>query len=109
MRISVRDSLLLAKLSRDTATDGPKAEVQVAVDQEVTVGSRLLEMWRETLGNEELTMDDDPLQLGATSMQIMSIVGRLAEEMSIEVPIEAMFDAITIGEQAAALTLGLPA
>jgi hypothetical protein len=42
-------------------------------------------------------------------MQIMSIVGRLAEEMSIEVPIEAMFDAITIGEQAAALTLGLPA
>jgi acyl carrier protein len=77
----------------------------VAVDQQATIESKLLEMWRETFGDVELTLDDDPLQLGATSMQIMAIVGRLAEEMSIEVPIEAMFDAITIGEQAAALAL----
>jgi acyl carrier protein len=76
-------------------------------DQKVmqtTIEQKLLAMWREALGNEALTADDDPLQLGATSMQIMGIVGRLAEEMSIEVPIEAMFDAITIGEQATALS-----
>ncbi|MGO9954558.1 MAG: acyl carrier protein [Solirubrobacteraceae bacterium] len=79
----------------------------MAVDQQVmqtTIEHKLLAMWREALGNEELTADDDPLQLGATSMQIMTIVGRLAEELSIEVPIEAMFDAITIGEQAVALS-----
>jgi myxalamid-type nonribosomal peptide synthetase MxaA len=79
----------------------------LAVDQQVmqtTIEQKLLAMWRETLGNEDLTAYDDPLQLGATSMQIMAIVARVAEEMSIEVPIEAMFDAITIGEQAIALS-----
>ena len=79
----------------------------MTVDQQATIESKLLDMWRETLGEDGLSRDDDPLQLGATSMQIMAIVGRLAEEMSIEVPIEAMFDAITIGEQAEALSLGL--
>jgi myxalamid-type nonribosomal peptide synthetase MxaA len=79
----------------------------LAVDPQTlqtTIEQKLLAMWREALGNEELTADDDPLQIGATSMQIMTIVGRLAEEMQIEVPIEAMFDAITIGEQAEALS-----
>ena len=80
----------------------------MAVDQQEAIGSRLLAMWRETLGDDALTLDDDPMQLGATSMQIMSIVGRLAEELSIEVDVEAMFDAITIGEQAVALSLSLP-
>ena len=80
----------------------------MAVDQAATqakIESKLLDMWQEQLGGRQLSLDDDPLQLGATSMQIMSIVGRLAEEMSIEVPIEAMFDAITIAEQAQALSL----
>jgi acyl carrier protein len=79
----------------------------LAIDQPVmqtTIEQKLLGIWRETLGNDELTADDDPLRLGATSMQIMTIVGRLAEEMSIEIPIEALFDAITIGEQAIALS-----
>jgi acyl carrier protein len=69
------------------------------------IEKKLLEMWQEQLGGQRLSADDDPLQLGATSLQIMSIVGRLAEEMSIEVPIEAMFDAITIAEEAEALSL----
>jgi acyl carrier protein len=81
----------------------------VAVDQQemqVTIEHRLLELWREVLRNDELTADDDPLQLGVTSMQIIALVGRVAEEMAIEVSIEAMFDAITIHEQAVALSQG---
>ncbi|MGO9959637.1 MAG: phosphopantetheine-binding protein [Solirubrobacteraceae bacterium] len=68
------------------------------------IEDRLLEMWRETLRRDTLTADDDPLQFDVTSMQIMAIVGRLAEELAIEVRVEAMFDAFTIREQAAALT-----
>ncbi len=76
-------------------------------DGQATIETKLLHMWRETFGNDGLTLDDDPLQLGATSMQIMTVVARIAEELSIEVPIEAMFDAITIGEQAEALATAL--
>lgn len=70
---------------------------------QTTIEDKLLDLWRETLGDDALTLDADPLELGATSMQIMSVIGRIAEEMSLEVPVEALFDAITIGEQASAL------
>jgi acyl carrier protein len=72
-----------------------------------TIEGKLLSLWRETLGDEGLDLDADPLQLGATSLQIMSVIGRIAEEMAIEVPVEALFDAITIGEQAEALATSL--
>jgi len=83
-------------------TDGAGAD-----DKLEAIQRQLLALWSETLRNDSLTLDDDPLQLGATSMQIMSVIGRLAEEMTIEVPVEAMFDAITIGEQASTLRTGL--
>jgi acyl carrier protein len=64
------------------------------------VAESLLHFWRETLANDALTLEDDVMMLGATSVQIMSVIGRVAEELSIEVPVEALFDAITIGDQA---------
>jgi acyl carrier protein len=72
---------------------------------QTTIEDKLLDLWRETLADDALTLDADPLELGATSMQIMSVIGRIAEEMSLEVPVEALFDAITIGEQASALVM----
>jgi acyl carrier protein len=45
--------------------------------------------------------------LGATSLQIMNVIARLAEEKDIEVPVEALFDAITIGDQAEVLSTGV--
>jgi acyl carrier protein len=72
-------------------------------EQQVTIEHKLLSLWRETLQDDSLDAEADPLQLGATSMQIMSVIGRIAEEMAIEVPVEALFDAITIAEQAQAL------
>jgi acyl carrier protein len=93
-------------LSVDTSARN-ESEAAGADDELATIQRELLALWREMLRNDALTLDDDPLQLGATSMQIMSVIGRLAEEMSIEVPVEAMFDAITIGEQASTLRMGL--
>ena len=69
-----------------------------------TVAETLLGFWRETLANDALTLQDDVMMLGATSVQIMSVIGRVAEELSIEVPVEALFDAITIGDQAEVLS-----
>lgn len=70
------------------------------LDEEAAMGDQLLALWRKTLGNEDLTRDDDPLMLGATSLQIMSVISQIAEQMAIDVPVEALFDAITIGDQA---------
>lgn len=64
----------------------------------------LVQMWKEALENDGLTLDDDVLMLGATSLQMMHVIGRLAEDLSIEVPVEALFDAITIRDQAEALS-----
>ena len=74
--------------------------------QQTTIAEALLALWRETLDNDALTLDDDPLMLGATSMQIMNVIARVAEDLAIEVPVEAMFDAITIGDQAEVLATG---
>ncbi|MGP0052654.1 MAG: phosphopantetheine-binding protein [Solirubrobacteraceae bacterium] len=74
------------------------------MNDEPTVADTLLRFWKETLANDALTLDDDVMMLGATSVQIMSVIGRVAEELSIEVPVEALFDAITIGDQAEVLT-----
>jgi hypothetical protein len=71
--------------------------------QQTTLQEALVQMWREALGNDELTLEDDVLMLGATSLQIMNVIGRLAEDLSIDAPVEALFDAITIREQAEAL------
>jgi acyl carrier protein len=83
--------------------EGPSA----TEDTQETIEAVLLQYWRETLDNDTLAADDDPLMLGATSMQIMSVVARLAEEKSIEVPVDAMFDAITIADQAEVLASAL--
>lgn len=71
---------------------------------QAAIADTLLSLWRETLQNDGLTLDDDVMMLGATSMQIMTVIGRMADELGIEVPVEPLFDAITIGDQAEALS-----
>jgi len=64
---------------------------------------RLLELWRDTLADETVGADDDVLQLGATSLQMMTVVGQIAEEFDLDVPVEVLFDAVTIADQWRAL------
>jgi len=72
-------------------------------DHRVTIGELLLALWRKTLDDDALTPEDDPLMLGATSLQIMAVIGEIAEQAAIEVPVEALFDAVTIADQAEVL------
>lgn len=72
-------------------------------DRRSEIEPKLLMLWRETLSLPAITLDDDVLKLGATSLHMMSIISLLSDEYSIDIPVEALFDAITISDQAAAL------
>lgn len=87
----------------DGAGPGLSWIMAIPSDLRSTIETRLLELWREVLGSETITLDDDVLQLGATSLQMMSVIGRIATQLGTDVPLEAFFDAITIGDQATVL------
>jgi acyl carrier protein len=72
-------------------------------DLRSSIEPKLLEMWRETLGSTSITLEDDVLKLGATSLHMMSVISQIAEDYGIDVPVEALFDAVTISDQAEAL------
>jgi acyl carrier protein len=68
-------------------------------DRKSAIEPKLLKMWREALGLPTITLDDDVLKLGATSLHMMSIISQIADEYAVDIPVEALFDAITISDQ----------
>ena len=78
------------------------------VDRSTRVHAQLLALWREVLERDDLTEHDDPLELGATSIQLMAVIGRVGDELSIDAPIDEILDARSIGAQAEALLAACP-
>jgi acyl carrier protein len=70
--------------------------------QQPAFEARLVEFWCEILGRP-VTPEDDVLQLGASSLQIMTVIGQIADEFEVDIPVEVVFDAITIRDQAIAM------
>ncbi len=61
-----------------------------------TVADRLAEVWKETLGLEEIGVDDDFFDIGGHSLTATRIVARIQELFSIELPLKAVFETPTI-------------
>lgn len=91
----------LALLLRDPGA--PFAEVP-REDAPPPVEERLLALWREIFGDEEIGADDDFFEIGGYSMLAVEVVTRVQDEFGVEVPFADFFEAPTVSELAAKIT-----
>jgi amino acid adenylation domain-containing protein len=63
----------------------------------------LAAVWGELLGRERVGATDDFFALGGHSLLVVRLIGRIAEEFGVELPLRSCFDATTVEQQALAV------
>jgi acyl carrier protein len=63
----------------------------------------LVALWAEVLKVEQVGVDDHFLDLGGDSILAALLVSRIGEKLRLELSIRSLFDAPTVGDQAAVL------
>jgi acyl transferase domain-containing protein/thioesterase domain-containing protein/aryl carrier-like protein len=71
----------------------------------------LAAIWKEMLGLQQVSIDDDFFELGGQSLIAMRLFNRIRKEHGVELPLSVLFQAPTIAATAALLreTQGMPA
>ncbi|MFJ8945145.1 amino acid adenylation domain-containing protein [Streptomyces sp. NPDC102395] len=78
--------------------DGAAARTGTALVDPVE--RRIAEVWRDVLGVEEVTAEDDFFDLGGHSLLIPRIAFELRRRFDAEIPLVELFEATTVGAQA---------
>jgi non-ribosomal peptide synthetase component F/aryl carrier-like protein len=73
------------------------------------VDPALAAIWAEVLGVDALDVDDDFFALGGNSLLATQIAARVADALGIEMPLEAVFEAPTLGAYAELVRAAGPA
>lgn len=58
--------------------------------------NRLASLWADTLGLDEVGIDDDFFELGGESLLAIRTMGRLREETGVNLPVRTLFDHFTV-------------
>jgi len=72
-----------------------------ATDQDIE--QRIIEIWRDVLGDDDVTADDDFFDLGGSSIAAIRILPKLSEAFGVDAEVGLVFDNPTPGELAAAV------
>jgi amino acid adenylation domain-containing protein len=62
------------------------------------IETRLSAIWREVLGLDQVSVDDNFFDLGGHSLDATRVLARVRRDLHLEVPIRVLFDRPTIGE-----------
>ncbi|OPX45135.1 plipastatin synthase subunit D [Ruminiclostridium hungatei] len=80
--------------------DPRKTVIKEAVSEPSSLEEKLLELWREILEIETIGTDDVFIGSGGDSMKIMLLVSRIYTEFNMELPLEHIFDDLTVDKLA---------
>ncbi|NOU63269.1 amino acid adenylation domain-containing protein [Paenibacillus sp. LMG 31461] len=70
------------------------SKVYIAPRDEIEI--KLSEIWRDILGIKKISIDDNFLDIGVHSLNIMTLIARVYEEFEVELPLEEVFNHATI-------------
>ncbi|GAA4279084.1 non-ribosomal peptide synthetase [Aquimarina mytili] len=62
--------------------------------------SELLAIWKEILGDKEISTDDSFHTIGGNSLAIMRLIGKIYKEYNVRISLNEMFSNLTIQKQA---------
>src|SRR6185369_9443853 len=68
-----------------------------------TIERDLAAIWKEMLGVQQVSIDDDFFELGGQSLIAMRLFNRIRKEHGVELPLSVLFQAPTIAATAALL------
>lgn len=85
----------------DRYIETPYAQPQNDVEQ------KLAELWRHTVGVEQIGLDDDFKELGMSSIMAVRLVGRISEAFGVDVSLAEIFDWRTLRAVAGAVQTAL--
>nr|WP_274597721.1 phosphopantetheine-binding protein [Clostridium beijerinckii] len=66
---------------------------------------KLLDIWKEVLGNDDIGINDDFFELGGHSLKATVLASKIRKELSIEVALKEIFRSTTIKALAANISL----
>ncbi|SKA48812.1 amino acid adenylation domain-containing protein [Chitinophaga eiseniae] len=61
---------------------------------------RLLEVWKQTLGEKEISTEDSFYKVGGNSLNTMKLIGRIHKEFNVRISLSELFNHLTIKKQA---------
>jgi len=68
-----------------------------------TLHERLLTMWADILGRQDIRITDDFYDLGGTSLRLIRMIGRIKGELGIDISYGALLNGVTISSLAVLL------
>jgi acyl carrier protein len=92
-----RKALATPKNARP-ALDSPCIAPQTSVEQ------KLVDIWTEVLGLDQVGIHDNFFELGGHSLAAGRIISRVVRTFGLELPIGSLFDSPTVAEMAAVIT-----
>ncbi|MES1243433.1 MAG: SDR family NAD(P)-dependent oxidoreductase [Acidobacteriota bacterium] len=88
------------------ATLHPRPQIQTAfAAPETDLERRIAEVWKRTLGFEQIGAHDNFFELGGDSFLAVQVVSRLQEELEVELPVARLYQGLTVRSLAALLAL----
>jgi acyl-coenzyme A synthetase/AMP-(fatty) acid ligase/acyl carrier protein len=97
--IVVLDELPLTpsgKLDRGKLPSPSSSTSAVSVPPRTETEERVAAIWRDVLGLDEISVEDDFFSLGGHSLLATRIVNRLESSFGVEVPLSSLFDSGTV-------------
>jgi len=88
------------KIDRPALPAPPSAHARTVASGRTNTERRLTALWAGVLGMDEVGIDEGLFDLGATSLDVTSIVARLRSELGVEVPMRSLFMNPTVAELA---------
>lgn len=64
------------------------------------IEEKLVEIWQDLLGVEQIGIHDNFLELGGNSLLGVQVIGQISEHFQVEIPMFELFESLTISELA---------
>ena len=71
------------------------------------VEKQIVEIWRTVLGVEQVGIDDNFFELGGHSLLLTQVNSRIYKVFQVELPLQILFDALTVDEMGTAIATKL--